>query len=226
MGTYGLDPRPDCGPERVTRRRALTALASLSGTAVLAACATPATPGEAPAQATGPVTVSFMHNDSNTAARPEGATRVALLDEYSKTNTQKITVDVAEAQASVPNDKLKSLAAAGTPPDLYYIAYYFPAEYFVAGMIVDVDTELKGDKEWARQRADIFPSFLDSSSWAGKLIGIPGYTNNQAVIYNLGLLQQAGVPDPRQGWTWDDFKATAQRFVRPGTIAFSMDWGS
>ena len=167
-----------------------------------------------------------MHNDDNTAARPEGATRVALLDEFSKTNTQKISVDVSEAQVRVPKDKLKSLAAAGTPPDLYYIAYYDPAEFYVSGMIVDVDSELKGDKEWARQRADIFPSFLDSSSWAGKLIGIPGYTNNQAVIYNTGLLQQAGVAPPRQGWTWDDFKTTAQRFVRPGTIAFSVEWGS
>src|SRR5262245_55729441 len=47
--------------------------------------------GEAPAaKATGPVTISFMHNDSNTSARPEGATRVTLLDEFTKTNDQKI----------------------------------------------------------------------------------------------------------------------------------------
>jgi maltose-binding protein MalE len=92
------------------------------------------------------VVVNFMHNDSNTAARPEGLTRVTLLDEFTKTNSQKITVNTADAQATVPNDKLKALASAGTPPDLYYIAYYFPAEFYVAGMIIDVDTELKGDK--------------------------------------------------------------------------------
>jgi multiple sugar transport system substrate-binding protein len=167
-----------------------------------------------------------MHNDDNTPARPEGLTRVSLLDEFSKTNTQKITVNNSEAQIRVANDKLKALASAGTPPDLYYIAYYFPAEFYVANMIIDVDTELKGDKEWAKQRADIFPSFLDSSSWAGKLVSIPGYTNNQAVIYNTGLLQQAGVAAPKQGWTWDDFKVTAQKFVKPGIIPFSVEWGS
>lgn len=220
MGAYGVGTGLGLGG---TRRRALGALASLGGTAVLAACGAG---GEAPAKATGPVTVSFMHNDDNSAARPEGATRVALLDEFTKSNTQKISVGVGEAQVRVPKDKLKSLAAAGTPPDLFYTAYYDPAEFFVSGMIVDVDAELKGDKEWARQRADIFPSFLDSSSWAGKLIGIPGYTNNQAVIYNVGLLQQGGVPNPKPGWTWDDFKTTAQKFVRPGTIAFSVEWGS
>src|SRR5947207_15052125 len=83
-------------------------------------------------------------------------------------------------------------------------------------MIIDVETELKGDKEWAKQRADIVPTMLDSSSWAGKLISIPGYTNNQAMIYNIGLLQQAGVAIPKQGWTWDDFKTVVPKFVKPG----------
>jgi ABC-type glycerol-3-phosphate transport system substrate-binding protein len=130
----------------------LATLAAAGGAALAACNASSQTPAsEAPAaRSAGPVTVTFMHNDSNTAARPEGATRVALLDEFTKTNTQKISVDVSEAQATVPNDKLKALAAAGTPPDLYYVAYYFPAEFYLAGMIVDVDTELKGDKEWAK----------------------------------------------------------------------------
>ena len=209
---------------QVTRSTIIRSGAAGLGALALAACG--AAGEQTAAKSSGPVTVNFMHNDSNTAARPEGFTRVQLLDEFTKTNTQKITVNRADAEASVPNDKLKALASAGTPPDLYYIAYYFPAEFYVAGMVIDVDTELKGDKEWAKQRADIFPSFMDSSSWAGKLIAIPGYTNNQAVIYNTGLLQQAGVAPPKQGWTWDEFKTTAQKFVKPGIIPFSMAWGS
>ena len=209
--------------QKMSRRHVLGTAASAVSAAALAACGTGET---APAKSSGPITITFMHNDSNTAARPEGLTRVALLDEFTKTNTQKITVNVDEAQASVSNDKLKALAAAGTPPHLYYIAYYYPAEFYLAGMIIDVDTELKGDKEWAKARADIFPAFMDSSLWAGKLISIPGYTNNSAMIYNLGLMQQAGVPFPKPGWTWDDFKATAQKFIRPGIIPLSISWNS
>jgi multiple sugar transport system substrate-binding protein len=209
---------------RTLRRRAMLAVLGGAGGAALAACAAA---GDAPAaKATGPVTVTFMHNDSNTPERPEGFTRIVLLDEFTRTNTQKITVNVAEAQAAVANDKLKSLAAAGTPPALYYSGYTNPAEYYVAGMTVDVDAELKGDREWGKQRADVFPAMLDSSTWMGKLISVPCYTNNQAFIYNTGLLQQAGVPVPRQGWTWDDFRATALKFVRPGLLPLSMDWGT
>lgn len=208
----------------ITRASILRGGATALGALALSACG--ASGESTPAKSTGPVTVTFMHNDDNTAARPEGLTRVSLLDEFSKTNTQKITVNNADAQIRVANDKLKALASAGTPPDLYYIAYYFPAEFYTVGMIIDVDAELKGDKEWAKQRADIFPSFLDSSSWAGKLIAIPGYTNNQAVIYNTGLLQQGGVAAPKQGWTWDDFKTAAGKFVKPNIIPFSAEWGS
>ena len=77
----------------------------------------------------------------------------------------------------------------------------------------------------ARQlRADIFPSMLESSMWAGKVAGIPVDTNNQAVIYNTGLLQQAGVAPPKQGWTWNDFREVALKFVRPDVVPLSMAW--
>lgn len=210
--------------QSVSRRQLLLSLGMVGAGTALVACSSAA---DAPAaKATGPVTIRFMQNDSNTPERPEGSTRATLLDEFTKTNAQKIVVNMEDAQASTTNDKLKSLAAAGTPPALYYAAYYFPAEFYLAGMIIDVDTELKGDKEWAKQRADIFPAFLDSSLWAGKLISIPGYTNNQSFIYNLGLIQQAGLANPKQGWTWDDFKTMAVKFVRPGIIPLSMDWGT
>jgi multiple sugar transport system substrate-binding protein len=199
--------------------------AGAGGAAWVAACGlTPQTQAP-PAPASGPVTITFMQNDSNTPQRPEGSTRVALVEEFNQTNTLRITVDNSDAQANSSIDKIKTLAASGTPPHLYYTAYYYPAEFYLAGMTIDFDTELKGDKEWGKQRADIFPPMLESSLWAGKLIGLPGYTNNQAVIYNTGLLQQAGVAAPKQGWTWDDLKATAQKFVRPDMVPLSIGWG-
>jgi multiple sugar transport system substrate-binding protein len=66
----------------------------------------------------------------------------------------------------------------------------------------------------------------ESRLWTGKLAGMPGYTNNQGVIFNVGLLQQAGIAPPRQGWTWNDFKQIASRFLRPDLIAYSNAWGT
>jgi multiple sugar transport system substrate-binding protein len=187
--------------------------------AALAACAGPEA---APSRLKGPVTVTYMSGLAET--HPTGEARLALMAEYNKTGTQQITVDIEPARGATNETKAKALAAAGTPPDLLYTPYYSVADFFAGGMTVDVDSELKGEKDWGRQRADIFPAMLDSSLWAGKLAGVPVDTNNQAMIYNVGLLQQAGVAPPKQGWTWDDFKVMAQRFVRPDMVPLSMAW--
>lgn len=208
----------------MTRRRWARSLVGVAGAPALAACGAFGG-GSAPGPTlSGPVTLVYMSNLPDTG--PEGVARLELLDEFNRTNTLKITVDLANGKATTDNDKIKTMAASGAPPDLYYVSQRFTAEFYTRAMTIDVDTELNREKDWAKQRADLFPAMLDSSLWAGKLVGVPGYTNNQAIIYNLGLLQQAGVALPKQGWTWDDFKAIGTRFVRPDIIPYSNDWGT
>jgi multiple sugar transport system substrate-binding protein len=165
--------------------------------AVAAAVTACGAENSAPAPASGPVTVAYHSGLPET--HPTGATRLQLLEEFNRSNTQKITVDLAEGKATTNEAKAKTLAAGGTPPLLFYTPYYSVTEFLVGGMTVDVDAELKGDKDWGRQRGDLFPSMLESSMWGGKVAGIPVDTNNQAMIYNTGLLQQAGVALPKQG---------------------------
>jgi sn-glycerol 3-phosphate transport system substrate-binding protein len=207
-------------PTRPTRRTVLGLIGV--GLPALAACGEASS--ETPARSSAPVTITYLSNLAET--HPEGDARLKNLAEFNATNTMKITVDVAEGKAASTETKVKSLAAGGTPPDIFYTAYYFVTEFLAAGMTVDLDTELKSDKEWGKQRGDLFPPMLESSLWAGKLAGMPGYTNNQGVIYNLGLLQQAGVAAPKQGWTWADFKQMASRFVKPEVVAYSNAWGT
>jgi multiple sugar transport system substrate-binding protein len=204
----------------LTRKHVLSGLGACAGSLALAACGT-----EAPASSTktaGPVTVAYLSNLPNT--HPEGAARLKMLEEFNATNTQGITVDVSGAGAATAVDKFKSLAAGGTPPDVIFTAYTDAADMFASGMLVDLDAELKAEKDWGKQRADIFPAMLESSMWLGKLPSLPIYTNDVAMIYNTGLLQQAGVQPPKELWTWDDFKATALKFVRPELQVLSMNW--
>ena len=222
----GMKQEPFPRLPRVTRRGVLGAAGALPVAAFTAGCG-----AEAPApKQSGPVTITYMGNLPST--HPAGAARLELLREFNKTNTQQITVDLAEAEASTNEAKAKTLAAAGAPPNLFYAAYYFSAEFLSTGMTIDLETELKGDREWAKQKADIYPNMLETSMWAGKLAGMPGYTNNTALVYNPDLLQQSGVAAPKQGWTWDEFTTVAQRFVRRTTssgdtlIPLSMGWNS
>ncbi|MGH2351993.1 MAG: ABC transporter substrate-binding protein [Chloroflexota bacterium] len=203
-----------------TTRRTFVCTASAGSVAALLATACGAGSESAP-QATSaqPVTVTYMSNLPET--HPEGEARLSLLDEFTKTNDGRITVSVDEGRASISLDKIKALAAGGTPPDLAYFAYYNTPEMFIAGATIDLETELKAEKDWGKQKADMFPAMLESSQWAGKLVGLPGYTNNQGMIYNIGLLTQHNVAAPKRGWTWDDFKTAASKITRPPDL-----WGA
>jgi ABC-type glycerol-3-phosphate transport system substrate-binding protein len=54
---------------------------------------------------------------------------------------------------------------------------------------------------------------------------MPGYTNVTGLIWNKGLLQQAGLAPPAWGWTWSDFLEKASRFAgREGLIPLSFGW--
>ena len=204
-----------------SRRSALAAGSALAG--VLAACEGSGGTA-APAPSSGPVNLSYLSNLAET--HPEGAARLSLLEEYGKTITGKVTIDVEGGRAATGLDKYKALAAGGSAPDFGYVAYYEAADMFTSGMVIDVDTELKGDKEWAKQRADLYPAMLDSSTWAGKLVSIPMYTNDVAMIWNKGLLDQAGVAAPKDGWTWDDLKSSLAKVTKADRIAFSMGWNN
>jgi ABC-type glycerol-3-phosphate transport system substrate-binding protein len=206
----------------LTRRafgRSGAATAAGAGALALAACGGDAAPAASTAK---PVTVTYMSNLAET--HPEGAARLKVLTEFNATNQDKITVDLASGRDATAVDKYKALAAGGTPPDVIFTAYTDAADMYALGMLTDVDTELKSDRDWTKQRADIYPAMLESSSWRGKLASVPIYTNNVAMIYNKALLQQNGVAAPKELWTWDDFKAAAAKFVRPQLQVLSMNW--
>ena len=51
------------------------------------------------------------------------------------------------------------------------------------------------------------------------------YQAVQGMVYSPKLLSRAGVPLPRQGWTWTDFKDAAQRASKPPeTWGLSFAW--
>ncbi len=104
--------------QRLTRRAQLIGVGG-AATTVLAACG--ADTAAPPARDAAPVTVTYMSNLVNT--HPAGNARLLLLDELNKTNTHKITVDVRDGQAVTTNDKVKAVAAAGTPP-IIFVCYY------------------------------------------------------------------------------------------------------
>lgn len=165
--------------------------------AVLVACG-----GEGasvPRPAAAPIAVTYISHLGET--HPEGKGYLDLLEAYSRANQDKITVKLEEARPATGYDKMLALSAGGTPPDLARIDSTRSASLFIPGATADMEEVLKRDKDWAKQKADMFPGHLENQVWGGKLMSVATYQAVQGIVYSPKLLTRAGVPLPKQGWT-------------------------
>lgn len=70
---------------------------------------------------------------------------------------------------------------------------------------------------------DINESLLKiTEDYSGNSMGISLGTNCRSFVYNPALFQEAGVPEPTDTWTWDDF-AEACKVIHEKTGAYGID---
>src|SRR5262245_7816409 len=125
--------------QAVTRRRALEGAAGASALLFAAACgAEPAGSGAKPAA--GPVAVTYVSHLGET--HPEGKGYLDLLEEFNRTNQDKITVKLEEARPATGYDKMLAMSAAGTPPDVARIDSTRSASLFVPSATMDMEEVL------------------------------------------------------------------------------------
>jgi len=180
-------------------------------------------PTQEPKAAAKPAEAKKMEVDFWVYLNPDHPQSVARQKAIEKFNAENKDGIVASFQAGAGIDKVKANAAAGQPPAVHWHAYYESVGLYAAGLTVDLNEALKAERGWAEQKADYVPTMLATSSWKGRLGGLPTNTNNNIVIWNPTLLQQAGLTDPKPGWTWDDLVNMAQKAAKPPEI-WGLDW--
>jgi multiple sugar transport system substrate-binding protein len=61
---------------------------------------------------------------------------------------------------------------------------------------------------------DFYPHTLEDLQWNGGVWAVPSLINFYLLAYDKDLFDQANVPYPEPGWTWDDFLSKAQALTR------------
>ncbi len=117
-------------------------------------------------------------------------------------------------------EKIKTLVAAGTPPDVVDTHQTQVRDLGPAGLVVDLAPFLK--------RAPYPKDYVgwEPYAWRAKQYGVPWAIQSTALFYNKALFDAAGVTYPTAAWTWDDFVAAAQRLVQPGADPSTTVWGA
>ncbi|QDU70943.1 extracellular solute-binding protein [Mucisphaera calidilacus] len=135
-------------------------------------------------------------------------------------------IRVQRLHASDYDSKLKTMLAAGTPPDLFYLRYEDLPDFAQTQMLLDLEPYIARDREEGQAEwvDDVFPILLNAYRWndeqrlagSGTLYGIPKDFTPLLMYANLDLFNEAGVEVPYDGWTWTEFREAMRKIAALG----------
>ncbi|WP_433017475.1 ABC transporter substrate-binding protein [Kribbella sp. CA-294648] len=191
-----------------TRRDVLRAAAALAAAGTLAACGKT---GEEPAG--GVVTVDLWHGQTDLAK----AALDGLIKQFNDTHPLiKVVGGGGGVTADSMLQKVTAGLAAGSYPDIAYIFGSDLASMTRSPKVADLTGSLDLKDSW--------PAARDAVTVKGKVRAAPALLDSLCVVYNKKLFAAAGLPEPKAGWTWDDFTAIAQKLTNPGRGVFGTGW--
>jgi multiple sugar transport system substrate-binding protein len=123
-------------------------------------------------------------------------------------------------------EKVLTLAAGGSLPDVQYIHTQFLPDFTSANVLRDLAPMAAKDRN-ARME-DFFPGVLGFFQPKGTTRGFPFFSGPAVMFFNKALFRQYGVRDPNEyekagQWTWQTFLEVARQVTRGD--GQSKTWG-
>jgi multiple sugar transport system substrate-binding protein len=151
----------------------------------------------APAEETGPVTITYTNFISNDGNEENLQTIVdAFEDENPNITVEVTTLPYADYGTAIQTD-----LAAGTESDVFDIEYSNYAQYQANGVLAPIEV---ANPDAYKQ------SLLDAYATDGTQYALPSSFSDVVLYYNKDLFDAAGLDYPTNGWTWADEKAAAE----------------
>jgi multiple sugar transport system substrate-binding protein len=100
---------------------------------------------------------------------------------------------------------------AGAQPDVMVLDASSAAVFIENGLLADLTPFIQGDPDF--KMSDYFPNVADIARRGEKLYAIPGDFTPMVMYYNKRLFDQAGVPHPKPGWSFQEFLELAKKLT-------------
>ncbi len=133
-----------------------------------------------------------------------------LYEQFEKENPDIDVVVERVAGEYVP--KMLLSFVAGAEPDIMTLDASSAGVFLDNGVLRDLSPLIQQDKSFSVD--DYFPNVVDIGRRGKGLYAIPIDFTPMVVYYNKKMFRDAGVPYPKPGWTWDDFRATAKALTK------------
>jgi multiple sugar transport system substrate-binding protein len=110
-------------------------------------------------------------------------------------------------------EKLQTLIAAGTMPDVFDMWEGYVQPYAANGALMAMDALIESDPKVKKE--DILPTVIPAQSYQGKPYAfIYGFMPGPvSLYYNVDHFETAGLQPPTSDWKWDDMKAAAKKLT-------------
>lgn len=120
--------------------------------------------------------------------------------EYSDANSGVTVEPQLIPSGQQMNDKLLTLTAAGTPPDVFtFFQELVPINAAVErNLLLALDDYVRRDNY---NLDEFLPQAVNLNRWKNQLYALPRDYGNQQVYYNIDLFQKKGVALPASDWT-------------------------
>ena len=206
---------------------------ALLGILVLAACGAPAAtaPSTAPAaENTAASTAAPASTAASTAAASTasgGATEITymmwgspeelavwnnIVTDFQQANpTIKVKVDVSDWESYW--NKLKTLYAGGTPPDVFAMDAPLYPDWAARGVLLNLQPFIDKDSQALE---GVYPVTLEAYKRPDGYYGLPRDFQTIVLYYNKDMFDKAGVAYPTADWTMDDLRAAAKKLTVDG----------
>lgn len=198
-------------------RRSFVKLAGLSAaTGLLSACALPPAPrvvevivtSTPPPPAEGAKTILRV----GTGDSGEGLTpHLKIIENFEKENPD-IQIHLEPVGSGDYYARILTQIAANDAPDILQIGDDAVPMFAGKGAFADLDSFISGSN--GMDTSIYLPGLVDPGKYEGKQYLLPKDYSPLAVYYNKKLFDEAGVPYPKDGWTWEEFLATAQALTK------------
>ncbi len=150
--------------------------------------------------------------------------QLSLLDLGTTDEIERMTPLVAEFNRDHPDirvkveyvsggtyEKLLIQLAGGIEPDVVYLNDTAYPDLAGRGAFQALEPFISGDKDF---NIDDFRSeALEFGTIDGTLYFLPPTTGTIIIYYNRDLFDEAGIPYPEDGWTWEEFRRTCKRLT-------------
>ena len=181
--------------------------------------------------------IATMSMSAATIVHAEDKVTLRVLN-WGNTDEEKIANDaIARFNEENPNVKVEqtcvpveswsdfiqkwiTMSTSGEAPDVISLGLEAVNMAVSNDLLVPLDDIIAGDEELTAKKDQYAPSLLEGFSSGDSLYGLPNGTQTMVVYYNKHMFDDAGLEYPQDGWTWDQFRETAEKLTKDGVYGF------